>query len=64
MEIEEEDGVVGTGFSYTSMGRKWRSYLISVDGGLASTKVLYEERRMTNIERIWNRMWMETHIGR
>ncbi|CAI8035107.1 3,6-anhydro-alpha-L-galactonate cycloisomerase [Geodia barretti] len=61
IEIEDVDGVVGTGFSYT-IGKGGRGDKQTMDAYL--TPILLEEDA-SNIDRIWNRMWMETHwVGR
>ena len=61
IEIEDEDGVVGTGFSYT-IGKGGEAIRQIMDAYL--TPILLEEDA-SNIDRIWNRMWMDTHwIGR
>ncbi|MXV77921.1 mandelate racemase/muconate lactonizing enzyme family protein [Candidatus Poribacteria bacterium] len=61
IEIEDDDGVVGTGFSYT-IGKGGEAIRQVIDAYL--TPILYDEDA-SNIERIWNRMWMETHwVGR
>ncbi len=61
IEIEDADGVVGTGFSYT-IGKGGKAIKQTMDAYL--TPILLEEDA-SNIDRIWNRMWMETHwVGR
>ena len=61
IEIEDEDGVVGIGFSYT-IGKGGEAIRQIIDAYL--TPILLEEDA-SNIDRIWNRMWMETHwVGR
>lgn len=61
IEIEDADGVIGTGFSYT-IGKGGEAIRQIMDAYL--TPILLEEDA-ANIDRIWNRMWMETHwVGR
>ena len=61
IEIEDTDGVIGTGFSYT-IGKGGEAIKQIIDSYL--TPILLEEDA-SNIDRIWNRMWMETHwVGR
>ncbi len=61
IEIEDVDGVVGTGFSYT-IGKGGAAIKQIMDAYL--TPILLEEDA-ANIDRIWQRMWMETHwVGR
>jgi L-alanine-DL-glutamate epimerase-like enolase superfamily enzyme len=61
VEIEDEDGIIGTGFSYT-IGKGGQAIKQVIDQYLIPI-VLEEDA--SNIDRIWQRMWMETHwIGR
>ena len=61
VEIEDQDGLIGVGFSYT-IGKGGRAIKQIIDQYLIPI-VLQEDPN--NIDRIWRRMWMETHwIGR
>lgn len=61
VEIEDEDGIIGTGFSYT-IGKGGQAIKQVIDQYLIPI-VLEEDA--SNIDRIWQRMWLETHwIGR
>ena len=61
VEIEDEDGRIGVGFSYT-IGK----------GGVAIKQIIDQylipiilDADPNNIDRIWQRMWMDTHwVGR
>ncbi len=61
VEIEDEDGVVGVGFSYT-IGKGGQAIKEVIDQYLIP---IVREEDASNIDRIWRRMWMETHwVGR
>ena len=61
VEIEDQDGLIGVGFSYT-IGKGGRAIKQIIDQYLIPI-VLQEDPN--NIDRIWRRMWMETHwVGR